>query len=85
MGESDQLLEMSSGDGEVVDLGTKRVLPAFVDGHMHAIMLANFCKSISVLPPQIYSIEDLIEAIKVRRAAQEPGEWILCWATMKAN
>ena len=78
MGESDQLLEMSSGDGEVVDLGTKR-------GHMHAIMLANFCKSISVLPPQIYSIEDLIEAIKVRRAAQEPGEWILGWATMKAN
>ena len=63
----------------LVDLGTKRVLPGFVDCHMHAIMLADFAQQISVLPPEIYSIEDLKTAIRRVRSAQEEGQWILGW------
>lgn len=63
----------------LVDLGTKRVLPGFVDCHMHAIMLADFAQQISVLPPEIYSIEDLKSAIRRVRDEQEEGQWILGW------
>ena len=64
---------------EIVDLGGKRVLPGFVDCHMHAIMLANFSKQISVLPPEIYSIEDLKASIARVRSSQEEGQWIMGW------
>ena len=64
---------------EVVDLGAQRILPGFVDCHMHAVMLADFATQISVLPPSIYSIEDLVLAIQKVRADQEPGQWIQGW------
>ena len=40
-----------------VDLGGRRVLPGFVDAHMHPVMLADFSRQISALPPKIHSIE----------------------------
>ncbi len=60
----------------VVDFGAKRVVPGFVDSHMHAINLANVYKGIIVLPPLIHSIEELQAAIREKRAAQGAGEWI---------
>ncbi|MBR4411292.1 MAG: amidohydrolase [Firmicutes bacterium] len=63
----------------IIDFGAKRVLPGFVDCHMHAIMLADFARQISVLPPEIYSIEDLKAAIRRVRNEQEEGQWILGW------
>lgn len=63
----------------VINLGAKRVLPGFVDCHMHAIMLADFAQQISVLPPEIYSIEDLKTAIRRVRDEQKEGQWILGW------
>ncbi|MBR4862749.1 MAG: amidohydrolase family protein, partial [Firmicutes bacterium] len=63
----------------VINLGAKRVLPGFVDCHMHAIMLADFARQISVLPPEIYSIEDLKTAIRRVRDEQKEGQWILGW------
>ncbi len=63
----------------IIDFGAKRVLPGFVDCHMHAIMLSDFARQISVLPPEIYSIEDLKAAIRRVRNEQEEGQWILGW------
>ncbi len=62
-----------------VDLGGRRVLPGFVDSHMHAIMLADCCRQISALPPEVNSIEELVEKIKNVRRQQEPGQWIFGW------
>ena len=64
---------------QTIDLKEKRVLPGFVDCHMHAIMLADFARQISVLPPEIYYIADLQEVIRRVRAEQEEGQWILGW------
>lgn len=64
---------------ETFDLCGKRVLPGFVDCHMHAIMLSDFAKQISVLPPEIYSIEDLIMSIRKVRSRQDAGQWIKGW------
>ncbi len=64
---------------ETVDLQGIRVLPGFVDAHMHPVMLADFSKKISSLPPKVNSIEELKQAIREVRNAQGPGKWIEGW------
>ena len=68
-----------SCEGTVVDLGQKRVIPGFVDSHMHPVMLADFRKKITAMPPKINSIEDLVQAVKDCRDLQGPGKWIEGW------
>lgn len=65
--------------GTVVDLQGRRVIPGFVDAHMHPVMLADCRKKITVMPPEICSIEDLVQAIRKRRREQAPGQWIEGW------
>ena len=65
--------------GTVIDLKGRRVIPGFVDAHMHSVMLADCMKKITVMPPEICSIEELVQAIRKRRAQQEPGQWIEGW------
>lgn len=64
---------------EKVDLKGKRVLPGFVDTHMHPIMLADYSEKISALPPNVTSLSDLAERIAKVREDQEPGQWIEGW------
>ena len=66
-------------DCQRVDLHGKRVLPGFVDAHMHPLMLASFSQQISCLPPKIHSITELVEKIKQVRAERGPNQWILGW------
>ena len=61
------------------DLKGRRIIPGFADVHMHPVLLADCRKKITVMPPDICSISDLTEAIRERRAQQEPGEWIQGW------
>ena len=70
---------IASQSEEVLDLSGKCVLPGFVDSHMHAIMLANCSKQISVLPPLIHSIDELIVKIQETRAQQDVFLWIEGW------
>lgn len=64
---------------EVTDLGGRRVIPGFIDAHMHPVMLADMRKQITVMPPEINSIEELKTAIQKRRCEQRRGEWISGW------
>lgn len=76
------LVNGSAGSGSsccITDLKGKRVIPGFVDAHMHPVMLADFRKQITVMPPRINSIEDLIKAIRKRRETQQAGQWIEGW------
>lgn len=68
-----------TGASSVTDLQGRRVIPGFVDAHMHPVMLADFRKQITAMPPQINSIEDLVQAVRSRREEQGPGQWILGW------
>lgn len=79
VGSDEEAAALQGEASEVVDLCAKRILPGFVDCHMHATMLADFATQISVLPPSIYSIEDLVLAIQKIRADQEAGQWIQGW------
>lgn len=71
--------DLPAGDWTVVDLGGKRVIPGFVDAHMHPVMLADFSKKISSLPPKVHSIEELKEEIRKVRESQGPDKWIEGW------
>ncbi len=64
---------------EKVDLQGRRVLPAFIDSHMHPIILAEFSRQISALPPKVNSIKDLIDEIRKVRESQGRDKWILGW------
>ncbi len=64
---------------EIIDLGGNRMLPGFVDCHMHAMLLADFATQISALPPAIDSIKELVDAISEKREAQGPDAWIRGW------
>lgn len=74
-----QQADLPDAEGTVTDLGGKRVIPGFVDAHMHPVMLADFRKRITVMPPEINSIEELVSAIRRRREEQGPGKWIEGW------
>lgn len=52
---------------ERIDLQGRCVIPGIVDSHMHGIMTAQISKQISCLPPEVHSIKELQEMIRVRR------------------
>ena len=69
-----------------VDLGGRRVLPGFVDNHMHPVELAEYSRQIPILPPYITNIEELVEAIRCEwealggsKAATDGSVWIQGW------
>lgn len=63
----------------ITDLKGKRVIPGFVDAHMHAVMLACCRHKIAAMPPAVNSIRDLEEMIKRQRELQGSGKWIEAW------
>lgn len=67
------------GKYKKVDLLGACVIPGFIDAHMHPLMLADYSQQISALPPQVHSIEELIEKIKERSQESQNGEWIEGW------
>ena len=67
------LAEEAAGPAARVDLGGRRVLPGFIDNHMHPVTQAQFSQQISVLPPAINSIEEMISAIREAREAMDEG------------
>lgn len=71
--------DMPKTADQTIDLMGKRVIPSFVDAHEHPLMLANFIKQISALPPAVNSIEELIEEVKKFRKMQGKGQWIQGW------
>jgi len=71
--------ELTKFDENVIDLKGYRVLPGFIDAHMHPLFLANTTKQIACTPPITNSIEELIEHIRKRREEQGPDAWIEGW------
>ena len=62
-----------------IDLKGKRVIPAFIDSHMHGLYLARDSKKIACTPPLINSIAELQQEIKSIAKDLESGQWIEGW------
>lgn len=74
---------MPSWDGPVVDLEGRRVIPGFVDAHMHPVILADFQKQITIMPPEITSIAELKEAVRKRRKPRDRENGLKAGAMMR--
>ncbi len=71
-----------------LDANGARVIPGFVDAHMHPVMLAEMNTQIAALPPAVHSIEELVAAVAERRAADgfDPErDWIEGWGYDEAK
>lgn len=71
--------DMPDIDAERINLEGKCVIPGFVEGHMHPVILSDFYPQISCLPPQIHSIAEMETAICERRKTIDAQEWIMGW------
>ncbi|MBB6448754.1 hypothetical protein HNR44_000703 [Geomicrobium halophilum] len=65
--------------GEWMDLHGRRILPGFIDAHLHPLYLADAEKQISCTPPLVNSIEDLLDQIRKQTEGQENNTWIQGW------
>ncbi len=79
VGSDEEAKILSSDAGEVIDLNGKRTLPGFIDCHMHAMLMADFSGYICALPPEVNSIEELVDRVSEVRAVRGPGAWIEGW------
>ena len=79
VGKAEEIEKLAFQDCQRVDLQGHRVIPGFIDAHMHPMMLADYSRQISALPPKIHSIEELIQAVREKREEQGPGKWCLGW------
>lgn len=66
-------------EGVKIDLEGRRVLPGFIDAHLHPLMLAETSKQISCTPPGVKSIADMVQALKKLLEGQGPDSWIEGW------
>ncbi|MBM7553370.1 amidohydrolase [Thalassobacillus pellis] len=71
--------EIEGMEGERVDLEQRRVIPGFIDAHMHPLHLAKTAKQVPCTPPKVQSITDLIQEIKSRKVELPEGAWLEGW------
>jgi len=68
----------------VVELGSRALVPGFIDSHGHVVMLAGFVDHANVSAPPVGRVQDIAGLQRALRAhlaerAPAPGDWILGW------
>lgn len=71
--------DMPSVMGEKVNLQGCRVLPAFIDAHLHPLMLAVTSRQLACTSLGVTSIVGMVQALKKLSEAQSPDSWIEGW------
>ncbi|WP_103104942.1 amidohydrolase [Brevibacillus reuszeri] len=71
--------EAESMEGERVDLKGRRVLPGFIDAHLHPLYLADAEKQIACTFPLVNSIEDIMAEVRKQRDIHGADAWIRGW------
>ncbi|MFN2362729.1 MAG: amidohydrolase [Halarsenatibacteraceae bacterium] len=79
LGRKSEGLPLAAKKSVKIDLKGKRVIPAFIDSHMHGLYLARDSKKIACTPPLVNSIKELQQEIKKQANKLEPGQWIEGW------
>lgn len=75
VGNNEDVLQLKGGETKLVNLNGKMVLPGFIDSHVHP---CGACMTVFDHPiPQMDSIEDVLNYIKMRANALADGQWIV--------
>jgi len=75
VGNNEDILQLKANRTKILDVGGKMVLPGLIDSHVHPCeaCMTEFDHPI----PQMDSIEDVLDYIKMRAGVLEDGEWII--------
>ena len=78
VGDNDDVKTLITPATEVIDLDGQTMLPGINDSHMHAPFFGATRPplALDLSFPQVQSIGDIVEAVRVKTAEVEPGEWI---------
>jgi predicted amidohydrolase YtcJ len=79
VGSNDEITACAGERTEMLDLGGKTVLPGLIDVHTHAIDWAKAIlrDEIDANFPKVRTVADIVEKVRQRAEAAEPGEWIV--------
>lgn len=82
---SDDVIRSLSGDTtNVINLGGKTVTPGFIDAHNHLQVFGSLLdRFVPLLPPEIRTLDSLLEKLKKSVDEADPGEWVqaIFWET----
>ena len=75
VGSNDEVLPLKGPNTQIIDLAGKTVLPGLIDSHTHptGASLTEFDHPI----PQMDTIQDVLNYIRTRAQALEPGQWVV--------
>lgn len=76
VGSDGEALAHRSG-AEVVDLGGRTAVPGFNDAHCHPMQLGLALSEVDASPPDAPDLTALVQRLRERAAATEPGGWVL--------
>jgi predicted amidohydrolase YtcJ len=72
-------VELGTTAADCIDLKGRRVLPGFIDAHLHPLWLANASTQIACTPPLVNSITELISEIRKVAKTSSLEQWIEGW------
>jgi predicted amidohydrolase YtcJ len=75
VGSNDEVLNLATGRTRKVDLGSKTVLPGFIDAHAHPS--ASGVNHLRMVACDMSSIGDIQAALRQRAVQTPAGEWVL--------
>jgi len=75
VGSMREVLKHSTGEGTVIDLGGRFVVPGFIDSHVHLLQGGSNLASVQLRDASTPG--EFIKRIKEYAALQKPGTWIL--------
>ncbi len=82
---TDEAIRALAGEAtQVLDLGGKSVTPGFIDAHNHLQVFGSLLdRFVALLPPEIRTLDSLLEKLKKSVDEANPGEWIqaIYWDT----
>jgi len=82
---TDEAIRTLAGDAtQVIDVGGKSVTPGFIDAHNHLQVFGSLLdRFVHLLPPEIRTLDSLLEKLKKSVDEANPGEWIqaIYWDT----
>lgn len=84
VGKLDEAKQLAGISTEMIDLGTKTLLPGLIDAHGHMMGVAAMAGFVNASSPPVgnmQSIDDIVALLKAELAARKPaeGEWLIAY------
>lgn len=85
VGSNEDILRLKDKNSEIIDLKGNTLVPGFIDSHLHISIYGSNCVSISCKDKNMRTIQDLLQAIKVKARQTPKGHWIRAWGYNEDN